>query len=105
MEIVMRKRFSLQLETLRTTIGLLYHSHSRAFIVSAFASLTEPLFYPALLLLLQQLFTRLTSSGESVRLTADILPKKREKPLPYVVLLFNVVITGSYFRLLTREFL
>src|SRR5258708_1374687 len=70
----MRTRLASQMATLRTTIRLLYRSHPRAFVVSAFASLTEPLFYPALLLLLQQLFIRLTNSGGTVHLTTDILP-------------------------------
>ncbi|MBI1280130.1 MAG: ATP-binding cassette domain-containing protein [Anaerolineaceae bacterium] len=69
----MRTRLVAQWVTLRTTILLLYRSDPRAFIISAIASLTEPLFYPALLILLQLLFSRLTASG-SVQLTTDILP-------------------------------
>jgi ATP-binding cassette, subfamily B, bacterial len=44
-----------RLRTLRATIHLLYTCHPRAFITSSFASLPEPLFYPAMLLVLHQL--------------------------------------------------
>src|SRR6266540_852073 len=44
-----------RLTTLCATIGLLYRTHPRAFVVSAVASLAEPLFFPAFILLLQRL--------------------------------------------------
>jgi ATP-binding cassette subfamily B protein len=54
-----RTRFRLprsaRLTTLRATLRLLYRCHPRAFLTSSIASLFEPLFYPALLLLLHQL--------------------------------------------------
>jgi ATP-binding cassette, subfamily B, bacterial len=70
----MRQNLASHFAVLRDTLRLLYRSHPRAFTVSAIASLSEPLFYPGLLLLLQQLFTRLTGSDESIQLTAEILP-------------------------------
>ncbi|MCI0712364.1 MAG: ABC transporter ATP-binding protein/permease [Chloroflexi bacterium] len=68
----MRTAFSARLTILKATIRLLYHAHPQAFIVSAVASLTEPLFYPALLLLLRQLFERLVGQDGTVRFTADV---------------------------------
>ena len=59
---------------LRSTMRLLYRSQPRAFTVSAVASLAEPLFYPALLLLLQLLFSSLTSPDGSVQLKGEIIP-------------------------------
>src|SRR6266540_5011509 len=51
------------LATLRATIRLLYRCHPRAFLVSAVASLAEPLFFPAFLLLLQRLLQQLSTGG------------------------------------------
>lgn len=59
----MRQLQSARLNTLRATIRLLYHSHRRAFVVSAVASLAEPLFFPAFILLLQQLLQHITAGG------------------------------------------
>jgi ATP-binding cassette subfamily B protein len=56
-------------QTLRATLTLVYRSQPRAFVISAVASLTEPLFYPALLLLLQRLVTHLTGPGGTIQLT------------------------------------
>lgn len=70
----MRTKVASRLALLRATLRLLYHSHPRAFAVSAMASLAEPLFYPALLLLIQQLFERLTGPDGSAQVTAQVLP-------------------------------
>lgn len=70
----MRKKLVSHFALLRSTLRLLYRSHPRAFTVSAVASLAEPLFYPALLLLIQQLFERLTGPGGTAQVTADVLP-------------------------------
>ncbi|HEY3230840.1 MAG TPA: hypothetical protein VGJ87_16565, partial [Roseiflexaceae bacterium] len=59
----MRPAFPARLVTLRATIRLLYHCHPRAFLVSAVASLAEPLFFPAFLLLLQRLLQQLSAGG------------------------------------------
>src|SRR5437867_6550598 len=60
------------LATLRATIRLLYHSHPRAFVVSAVASLAEPLFFPAFILLLQQLLQQITAGG-TVHVTPTVV--------------------------------
>jgi ATP-binding cassette subfamily B protein len=59
----MRPAFPARLVTLRATIRLLYRCHPRAFLVSAVGSLAEPLFFPAFLLLLQQLLQQLSTGG------------------------------------------
>src|SRR5260221_10992284 len=68
---VSRFRFQLsqpaRLATLRATLRLLYTSHPRAFVTSSIASLFEPLFYPALLLLLHQLLQEVIGSGSTAR--------------------------------------
>src|SRR5260370_7107662 len=61
-----------RLATLRATLRLLYTSHPRAFVTSSIASLFEPLFYPALLLLLHQLLQEVIGSGSSVRFTRAV---------------------------------
>ncbi len=70
----MRQKLISRFALLRTTLRLLYRSHPRAFTVSAVASLAEPLFYPALLLLIQQLFARLTGTDGSAQVTAEVVP-------------------------------
>ncbi len=58
--------------TLRATVRLLYRCHPRAFVISAFASLAEPLFFPATLFLLQRLLQQMTGSGGTVQFTASV---------------------------------
>ncbi|MBE2184459.1 MAG: ABC transporter ATP-binding protein [Anaerolineae bacterium] len=70
----MRQKLTSRFALLRSTLRLLYRSHPRAFTVSAVASLAEPLFYPALLLLIQQLFARLTGIDGSAQVTAEVVP-------------------------------
>jgi ATP-binding cassette subfamily B protein len=72
----LRTRFQLprsaRLSTLRATLRLLYTCNPRAFVTSSIASLFEPLFYPALLLLLHQLLQEVTGSGGTVRFTPTV---------------------------------
>lgn len=70
MRTVLVSRFVL----FRATARLLYRSHPRAFVVSAVTGLTEPLFYPALVLLLGQLFQRLSGTTENSQFTASVIP-------------------------------
>src|SRR6266849_8471541 len=73
---MLRFRFRLprsaRLATLRATLRLLYTCHPRAFVTSSIASLFEPLFYPALLLLLHQLLQEVIGSGGTVRFTPTV---------------------------------
>src|SRR5262249_20830818 len=57
---------------LRGTISLLYRSHPRGFVVSAVASLAEPLFFPAFILLLQRLLQHITAGG-TMQITASVV--------------------------------
>src|SRR5262245_7787165 len=68
----MRPFRPLRLDTLWATIRLLYRSHPRAFVVSAVASLAEPLFFPAFILLLQQLLQHITAGG-AMQITASVV--------------------------------
>src|SRR5256714_6521955 len=61
-----------RLATLRATLRLLYPCHPRAFVTSSIASLFEPLFFPALLLLLHQLLQEVIGSGGTVRFTPTV---------------------------------
>src|SRR5229473_2308148 len=73
---MLRFRFRLprsaRLATLRATLRLLYTCHPRAFVTSSIASLFEPLFYPALLLLLHQLLQEVIGSGSAVHFTSTV---------------------------------
>src|SRR6266496_6851607 len=70
------------LATLRATIRLLYRCHPRAFLVSAVASLAEPLFFPAFILLLQRLLQHITAGG-----TMQITPTVVQLGIGLLVLL------------------
>src|SRR5215510_3004995 len=59
---------------LSSTLRLLYRSHPRAFAIGTVSSLAEPLYYPALILLLQQLFQRLTGPKGDVQFTTAVVP-------------------------------
>ena len=68
----MRQLRSARLHTLRATIRLLYRSQPRAFVVSAVASLAEPLFFPAFILLLQRLLQHITAGG-AMQITPTVI--------------------------------
>src|SRR2546423_14472574 len=61
-----------RLATLRATLRLLYPCHPRAFVTSSIASLFEPLFFPALLLLLHQLLQEVIGSDGNVHFTPTV---------------------------------
>src|SRR5262245_49961242 len=63
-----------RLTLVKTTLRMLYRSHPRAFVVGAISSLAEPLYYPALILLLQQLFLRLTGPKGDALFTPSVIP-------------------------------
>lgn len=65
---------SSRFEVLKAILRLLYRSHPRAFIIGAVASLAELLFFPALILLLQQLLQHLTAPQRSAQFTAAVIP-------------------------------
>src|SRR5438105_4578719 len=65
---------SSRFELLKATLRLLYRSHPRAFVIGAVASIAEPLYYPALILLLQQLFLRLTGPKGDTQFTGSVIP-------------------------------
>ena len=68
----MRQLRSARLHTLRATLRLLYRSQPRAFVVSAVASLAEPLFFPAFILLLQRLLQHITAGG-AMQITPTVI--------------------------------
>src|SRR5712692_10657365 len=61
-----------RLAVIRATFSLLYHSNPRAFVVSAVASLPEPLFFPTILFLLQRLFERVAGPQGTVQVTPAV---------------------------------
>src|SRR5258707_148271 len=77
MPIVGRRLFAFarleRLRILRATIRLLYICHPRAFITSSFASLPEPLFYPAMLLVLHQLLQSMIGAGGSAQFSVAMV--------------------------------
>src|SRR6266536_1730503 len=70
----MAQNTSSRFEILKATLRLLYHSQPRAFVIGAIASLAEPLFFPAVILLLQQLFQRLTGTKGDAQFTTAVIP-------------------------------
>src|SRR5262245_38837621 len=70
----MNSSFPSYLRIFQQMVRLLYRSHPRALLVSAASSLAEPLFYPALLFLLQQMFERLTGPTGMAQFSATALP-------------------------------
>src|SRR5262245_47998765 len=58
---------------LRATIHLLYRCHPRGFVVSAVSSLAEPLFFPALILLLQRLFQQIALSEGTIQINPTLI--------------------------------
>lgn len=69
----MKQSRPARLATLRATIRLLYRCQSRAFVVSAVSSLAEPLFFPALILLLQHLFQQVPRSEGTIQVNPALI--------------------------------
>jgi ABC-type bacteriocin/lantibiotic exporter with double-glycine peptidase domain len=69
---LLRARFRLPRPEGLATLRLLYRCHPRAFVTSSIASLFEPLFFPALLLLLHQLLQEVIGSSGTVRFTSTV---------------------------------
>ncbi len=61
-----------RLASLRATVRLLYTCHPRAFITSCFASLPEPLFYPAILIVLHQLLQNVVGPNGTTQLSSAV---------------------------------
>lgn len=61
-----------RLSAVGATVRLLYSSHPRAFVISAVASLAEPLFFPAVLLVLHQMLQAITGPGGTVQFTGAV---------------------------------
>jgi ATP-binding cassette subfamily B protein len=61
-----------RLAVIRATLSLLYHSNPRAFIISAIASLPEPLFFPTVVFLLRTLFEHLTGPNGTVQISSQV---------------------------------
>jgi ATP-binding cassette, subfamily B, bacterial len=80
---LLKKRLPASFATLRATLQLLYRSNPRAFVVSALASLPEPLFFPAFLLVLHQMLQQITGPAGQVQLT----PAAEASGIALVVLL------------------
>jgi hypothetical protein len=60
----MRMLLPTRLSAVGATARLLFTTHPRAFVTSAVGSLIEPLFYPALLLILHQMLQAFTGQQE-----------------------------------------
>ncbi len=68
----MRMLLPTRLSAVGATARLLFASHPRAFVTSAVGSLIEPLFYPALLLILHQLLQAITGPAGTVQLSGTV---------------------------------
>src|SRR5438552_10379121 len=68
----MKKLLPTRFSALAATVRLLYASHPRAFVVSAIASLAEPLFFPAFLVVLHQMLQDITGPEGTVHFTGAV---------------------------------
>jgi len=68
----MKRIFPTRFSALGATVHLLYHTQPRPFVVSAVASLAEPLFYPVFIIVLQRLLQYMTGAGGSAHFTSAV---------------------------------
>lgn len=68
----MRILLPTRLSAVGATARLLFTTHPRAFVTSAVGSLIEPLFYPALLLILHQMLQAITGPAGTVQLNGAV---------------------------------
>lgn len=68
----LRQRLVMGFATLRATVAWLYHSNPRAFLITALGSLPEPLFFPAVLLVLHSFLQELSGPEGRIRLTPTV---------------------------------
>lgn len=69
MKIILPERLAV----IRATLSLLYQCNPRAFIISAIASLPEPLFFPTIIFLLKKLFESLTGPNGTVQISSPVI--------------------------------
>jgi hypothetical protein len=70
--LAMRILLPTRLSAVGATARLLFTTHPRAFVTSAVGSLIEPLFYPALLLILHQMLQAITGPAGTVQLNGAV---------------------------------
>src|SRR5438105_144386 len=99
----MRILLPTRLSTLRATVLLLYQSHPRAFTVSAVASLAEPLFFPALLLILHQLLQAMTGPGGGVQFTGGVASAGIELIILLLIQRMGVIVRDGSSTILRQE--
>src|SRR5712692_192023 len=99
----MRILLPTRLSNLRATVRLLYQSHPRAFVISAIASLAEPLFFPALLLILHQLLQAMTGQGGGVRFTGGVASAGIELIILLLIQRMGVIVRDGSSTVLRQE--
>lgn len=99
----MRIFLPTRLSTLRATARLLYQSHPRAFVISAVASLAEPLFFPALLLILHQLLQAMTGLGGGVRFTGGVASAGIELIILLLIQRMGIIVRDGSSTILRQE--
>src|SRR5579885_296287 len=70
--LLMRLLLPTRLSAVTATVRLLFTTHPRAFIISTVGTLIEPLFYPALLLILHQMLQAITGPIGAVQMNGAV---------------------------------
>src|SRR5947209_12069768 len=92
-----------RLETLRATVRLLYTCHPRAFVTSCFASLPEPLFYPAILIVLHQLLQSVVAPNGTTQLSSAVALAGLGLVGLFLVQRLGIILGDSTFPILRQE--
>jgi ATP-binding cassette, subfamily B, bacterial len=99
----LRTRVPASWETLQATLRLLYRSNPRAFVISAIASLPEPLFYPLFLLVLHQLLQGITGPDGQVQLSPAALAAGLALVLLLLIQRLGIIVRDASSTILRQE--
>src|SRR5438046_1059051 len=91
------------LATLRATVRLLYSCNPRAFVTSSISSLAEPLFFPALLLVLRQLVVEILGPNGKAQFTPAVAGVGIAVVVLVLVQRFGIILRDSSSTILRQQ--
>jgi mycothiol synthase len=99
----MRLFLPTRLSVIGATARLLFATHPRAFVTSAVGSLIEPLFYPALLLILHQMLQAITGPVGSVQLSGTVAVSSIELVALLLIQRLAIIVRDSSSTILRQQ--
>src|SRR5579883_3517791 len=101
--LLMRLLLPTRLSAVTATVRLLFTTHPRAFIISTVGTLIEPLFYPALLLILHQMLQAITGPVGNVQLSGTVAVSSIELVALLLIQRLAIIVRDSSSTILRQQ--